>query len=291
MVLPKLSRMAYFFLRYARLAAFLFVVVYAAPLHAAKNIDVFIIAGQSNAAGRGDAKQSPDVAEGIAYQYVQGEIKPAKDPVGNAFTGSAWPQFALTYHEKTGRRAGFISTAVPGSALLLLADGGMGNWSRKGKLFNAAIAETTRAMDTFKEQGFRPKLKGILWVQGEMDAIRMPDIVRQDDYEGALRDLIRRFREAALENGWHKKVPFYIFQTGTNLDKKDDGYRMVRDVEDHVENASDGVIVVARDAITFPARRLMKDPVHYTQEGYNEMGRVGAEAVAATGSAVSTKRE
>ena len=84
----------------------------------AQEIDVFAIAGQSNAVGEGNESSGPAVAAGTAYQFFKGTISSADDPVGGASTGSAWPQFAISYNAATKRRIGLVPTAVGGTALI-----------------------------------------------------------------------------------------------------------------------------------------------------------------------------
>ena len=102
-------------------------------------IDVFLIAGQSNASGiPGSAEGSPRVPSGAVLQFYGGRISAGNDPVGNAEPGSAWP----------GRRVLFVPAAVPSSSLLSEADiMSAGHWDRRGKLL--ALLSTNVNGDAF----------------------------------------------------------------------------------------------------------------------------------------------
>ena len=85
--------------------------------------DVFVVAGQSNAKGRGTAEEAPEVPAGAAYEATpQGEIRALADPVGGANTGSAWPAFANAYTAATGRGVVIIGMAAGGYASGLIRD-------------------------------------------------------------------------------------------------------------------------------------------------------------------------
>ena len=62
------------------------------PAPSLSGYDFFVVAGQSNAKGQGNASSSlrPDVGEGYAISRT-GDITYLEDPFGNAETGSAWP--------------------------------------------------------------------------------------------------------------------------------------------------------------------------------------------------------
>ena len=67
-------------------------------LTSSNEIDMFLIAGQSNAAGAAPSGGAPDPIAGTAYQYYLGTISDAADTTTGAFGGSAWSQFAITYY-------------------------------------------------------------------------------------------------------------------------------------------------------------------------------------------------
>lgn len=254
------------------------------------SIDVFIIAGQSNAVGEGKKDLSPPVISGKVLQIYNGVISDANDPVGNARTGSAWPSFGNEYVAISGRTIGFIPTAVGGSGLSPYADLGTGHWAYltfygQIDLLGDSIAKTKEAMELLAASGYDATLKGVLWSQGENEAVNMTmgAQLSQADYEQQLLAVIKRYRE-----NLHPELPFYIFKTGTDrrLDQKRNimcpdhlGYAIVRAGQDHVAATTPYTKIIYADAHTFGDRGLLSDGLHYSQEGYNEMGLMGARTL------------
>src|ERR1044072_6201072 len=139
-------------------------------------IDVFLIAGQSNAMGKGDSTLSPKVPGNI-LQVNTGIITRANDPVGKnigtsgsqAHYGSAWPAFGNTYFQTTGNNIAFIPSSYDGSAQTAAAEYLFGNWDNTGVLFDSAVARVNSGLTTLINAGYAPTLKGVLWCQGEAD--------------------------------------------------------------------------------------------------------------------------
>ena len=238
-------------------------------------IDVFLIAGQSNATGVPDsAEGSPKTPPGDVLQYYKGRISDADDPVGAAQFGSAWPEFGDVYHAATGRRVLLVPASVPASSLSRKADFlSMGHWDEGGRLLDQAVAQTGEAM---KAAGPTARFAGVLWDQGEADAVAIGNrFETAADYKRLLRDTIARFR-AHLGAG----APFYIFETGATPNPDQSGYVAVRQVQVDVSATTPDAPIVFKDAVSFMARGMMsKAGPHYTQAGYNEMGRKGAQGV------------
>lgn len=248
-------------------------------------IDVFLIAGQSNAMGAGDSLLSPKVSNNV-LQVVGGQIKVANDPIGidigvtsnDAQTGSAWPAFGNTYYNATGKKIAFVPSARDGSSQTDVAKtGSFGTWDTTGVLFDSAVARVNSSMATLSAAGYKPVFKGILWCQGEADGKAINrGLMTQADYIAALKKMINRFRSQLNL----PTMPFYIFRTGTKTDTLDLGYYEIRDAQQVVANIDTfKVNIVFYNAIDYPARGLMSDVAHFTQAGYNEMGSLGAAAV------------
>ena len=251
------------------------------------DIDVFLIAGQSNAEGYDNTTSGPTTTPGTAYQYyssirsvpqdtftniiTNGVISPANDPVGNASTGSAWPQFAITYYNMTGHKVAFVPAAVGATSLIASDPNTWGNWSPTGKLFGNSVADANAAMAAFQAAGYNPHFVGVLWDQGESDA----HTGNGPAYESALQTLIANYGAQFGAN-----IPFYIFRTGTVVGANDEPYAEIRNAQEAAATANPNTFVVFRNAVDFPARGLMGLSGHYSQAGYNEMGNIGAEAIA-----------
>lgn len=247
------------------------------------DIDVFLVAGQSNQVGQGDSISSPDVYSGYVLQVNNGIISDANDIVGvtigasenAANTGSAWPSFGNTYFNVTSRKICFIPSSRNGSSMASAANIGVGTWDTTGVLFDSAVARVINNMAALSAQGYNPIFKGVLWGQGETDGLGINSgAIVQATYIDAFTKMIRRFRQQ-----FSYRMPFYIFRTGTYLGQQDSGFAQIRQAQQYVADNDSLTTMVFYNAIDFPARGLMKDNVHYTQVGLNEMGRLGALAV------------
>lgn len=235
-------------------------------------IDVFLIAGQSNAQGRGSSAESPITKEGTVYQFYNETISAGNDPVGNASTGSSWPAFGIQYYALTNRKICFVPSAFGGSAQTVAATTSFGNWDTTGTHFDTSVARLNRSLVALRNAGYNPQFRGILWCQGENDANAINTAtITQAVYLAAFQKMIGRYRTT-----FGKQTPFYIFRTGTINGGSDVGYDSVRQAQLTVTNGDSLTSIVFYNARYFLARGLMPDTYHYTQPAYNEMGRIGA---------------
>lgn len=241
-------------------------------------IDLFLVAGQSNAQGQApDNTLSPDTIPGKAYEATStGTLVQLADPVGNADIGSAWPAFANAYTAATGRPVAISPSAEGGTWLVPeYSTGGPGKYwgGTDSTLFSTSVTRGLAAVTTLTNAGWTPTLRGILWSQGEWDAnFGKDDPDLQTKYQAELVALFNRY---VTELG---PVRLYVFRTGGNNDY---GPTAVRAAQDAACAATDGMDMVFTGAVTFAARGLMVDTYHYSQAGYNEMGELGAQAIAA----------
>ena len=232
------------------------------------NIDVFLVAGQSNAQGQGTASASPVPPTGTAFQYYSSSLSALQDPVGNAASGSAWPSFAIKYYNLTKRKLCIVPTAVPSTSQTAAADPGNGTWDTTGTLFTASISTLNNALTALTNAGYTPLLRGILWCQGESDAGAITAAtITKAQYKTALQTMITNYRTSL-----GSYTPFYIFRTGGS---NTTGRTAVMEAQEEVADADYYTTVVFRNAIDFPIRNL-QNGAHYLQEGYNEMGDLGA---------------
>lgn len=240
-----------------------------------KPIDVFLIAGQSNAQGWVTPATSPTVPAGKVYQYYNGLFSAANDPVGNANTGSAWPAFGIEYNAITGRLVCFVPAAFAGTSQTVAANTGQGTWDTTGTLFDTSVARLNAALSYLIQNRYAPVFKGVLWCQGENDANAInTSLINQTTYILAFQKMIGRYRGV-----YGKNMPFYIFKTGTIQTGSDVGYASVRAAQEQVSNTDSLTVIVFRGAYDFKARGMMQSTYHYTQPAYNEMGRIAADNI------------
>lgn len=234
---------------------------------------LFLVAGQSNAVGKGDASLSPALMPGTAYEYVYqvDSLRPLIDPVGaneldfeSAAAGSAWPAFARTFHQLTGDTIVLVPAARGGSSCNEKAElDSYGTWASSGKLFKNALRKVSAAM---KKTGL--PLSGIIWLQGERDANAINNgQLSQSAYEQSLKELIGRFR-AAL----HANTPIFIVKTGYYKDHPTMGFDQVRASQGNIAKQMDAVHIVFEGANLFINSGFMMDEIHYNQGGLDKVG-------------------
>lgn len=240
--------------------------------------DVFLIGGQSNAETNGDKSSvtafSPPV--GGVFKWNGSAIVHGDDPITNntgVGTGSIWPRFGITYFQVTGRPVLFVSAAVGGTSLAPEADQGSGYWGpgANSKTY-AAIAKLQAVMAYITSQGDTYDLKGMLWCQGEADAL-------------AINNGQSSAFNMQSANGWMKwqlrlafgsTFPIYIFRTGTYT-PNDNGYAQIRQAQGEMIGEDYYSRIVFRDAVNFESVGWMQtDHIHWHQKGLNWAGHSAA---------------
>lgn len=178
-----------------------------------KEIDIYLIAGQSNAAGTTKYKAEDlrkidsryvDGFENIYYAGAAGgpsgqnmnlnevPLQPVKAGFGyqagihiGAEIGIA-DELSKYYNSETGKYAGIIKYGLGGTALLNDLGGANeagGNWvppsyqktlkegvtEKTGGLYRLFLAEVEKQLESYRDAGFKPVVKGMFWMQGEAD--------------------------------------------------------------------------------------------------------------------------
>lgn len=249
----------------------LFLACYVWKAQAAKYL--FLVAGQSNGVGKGEATLAPAVIPGTAYEYSyqSDTIEPVIDPVGvselnfeSAKSGSAWPALVHTFYKYTGDTIILVSAARGGSSCNEKAElRNYDTWAPTGTLFNNALLKVRAAM---KKTGL--PLSGILWMQGERDANAINQgQLNQQNYERSLSNLIERFRFELKT-----RTAFFIVKTGYYQNHTREGFDKVRACQDRVAKQMNGVYIAFEGTDLFARRGLMIDDIHYNQDGLNEIG-------------------
>lgn len=249
-----------------------------------KDIDVFLIAGQSNAKGKGDSTLSPKVISGKVLQINTGVITDANDPVGQDVPGSnersqygsAWPSFGNTYYNRTSRMICMVPSYKGGTSQCAAADAGAGNWDTTGVLFDSAVARVISSMSVLAAKGYNPIFKGVMWLQGESDAIGIQNgLITQTDYINAFTKMLKKFRQ-----NFGASMPFYIIRIGTSTTYNDTYWQQIRDAQQSVGNGDSVTQIVYYNSANFINRNLMQpDGIHYNQIALNEVGQMSANAV------------
>lgn len=242
-------------------------------------VDVFLVGGQSNAQGSGDPTEAPEVPEGIAYEFEPelDDLIPMAEPVGPGPRASAWSAFARSYVEQTDMPVVIVSRPAGGAAQHPAADLGGGHWEANDDHSVVALEALRKCLDHLDSRGITWTLQGILWHQGERDAISIEEgTIDQQDYFTAVQEMLAWFRESLEE----PMLDLFVFKLGRRRSGDTNGFRAIRAAQDDLAEQDDYVHIVYEGAPAFAEDGRMHDDLHYTQAGYNEMGEQGARSVA-----------
>lgn len=194
---------------------------------AARDYDVYILAGQSNMDGRGNAAdlEKPFAApQAGTLIYYTNPANPGKK--GEAKVSSGWTELAPGYSIGPGARdkglrsmtfgpevsfASAIAKAVPSDnpiAIIKIARGGTNlhtDWSPDGYMYKAFLAEVRAATKSLAGNGrHTATIRGVVWHQGESDAGH--ERKHPGSYQDNLEELIANIRKALKDDD----LPFVI---------------------------------------------------------------------------------
>lgn len=188
---------------FAALAGIVSALSLSAQTEAPKDLDLFLLVGQSNMAGRGNVAETdkaPDLKVFVlnaANEWAnQGE--PIHFDRSAAGVGLGF-RFGKLAAEKSGSPVGLIPCAVGGTDIL--------EWTPGSKLYKNAVRRARIAQKS-------GTLKGILWHQGESSRAN-PETMK--NYADTLTKIVESFR-ADLNA---PAVPFVCGELGEFLDKQD----------------------------------------------------------------------
>ena len=248
--------------------------------------EIFLIAGQSNAANYGSEKQQPK--SGLVVSFDDSSWRPADDPqpgaggTGGSFIPAFGDAMVQRFHVPIGIVAiGVGSTSVrewlpKGTEVNRLTTTGRGldetspeHWQANGKLFD----KLSSRLDVFGPHGCR----AILWHQGESDAGQArggAPAERQisgEDYVRYMKTLVEASRRAA-----HWPVPWFTAQTT---------YHSARDPADDEFRAAQKSLWESKLTFEGPDTDALgpefRQGVHFNARGLQMHGQLWAEKVGA----------
>jgi hypothetical protein len=228
---------------------------------AKENVWVFIMAGQSNMAGRGMVEPKDTIAnKRILSINKEGKLIFAKEPLHfyepNLTGLDCGLSFAKTLLKKIPGNISIliIPTAVGGSAISQW----LGDSLYRGvHLFS----NFTRQVNNAKQFG---NIKGILWHQGESDANEK----NGGKYEERLGTLITKFREVAGVND----LPVLIGELGS-FSKNKTQFSLINDAIHHYAAQNVNACVISTSDL-----KDKGDSLHFNSAGQRTMGKRFAEA-------------
>jgi len=125
--------------------------------------DVFVIAGQSNAASWAEERTATRSAQASMWDPESNQWQTLTDPMPytDGGGGSYWPLFADLLFAKEGVPLGFVNTAIGGT--------GIGQW-QKGGASDSGIPLYARLLTAVSGLNAQRGYRMILWHQGEADS-------------------------------------------------------------------------------------------------------------------------
>jgi hypothetical protein len=228
---------------------------------AKKDVWVFILAGQSNMAGRGTVEPQDTIpSDRILTINKDGKIIYAKEPLHfyepNLVGLDCGLSFAKAMLDKIPKRVSIllIPTAVGGSAISQwLGD----STYRSVKLFT----NFKQKVSLGKEYG---EIKGILWHQGESDA----NASNIPKYKDRLTLLIKRFREVVGND----QLPVVLGELGSYSANPESWLKINEQSRLYVQTDKNSAIVKTDDL------KNRGDNIHFDSEGQRTLGRRYADA-------------
>lgn len=205
---------------------FVMLVLVATPLAAAEQYHVYLLGGQSNGTGRGNAADIPagsplaDPQTDVAFWYrntlsgSSNNTLPESQLIDLA-PGSGHGKVGPVYSVEIGPEVAFgrtLADALPDQNILIIKGSRGGSnlhtgWSATGtdylnfvQTVNAALAAVTSNGDTYV-------MSGMIWVQGEAD------VGSAGSYQSNLIDLIDRVRNDVFDG---EDAPFVLSQLSDN---------------------------------------------------------------------------
>lgn len=174
-------------------------VLFFANLSHAENIDLFVLAGQSNAQGyAGNAQYYPEDPDGLDSSIHFYWVTPRHSSSKGKWTtmraqGGRFKKghfgLEVTFArclKKAGYHPGIFKYSLGSTSIAH-------DWGQPGdgKMYDQMVTELANAVSLLEQQGARVHIQAFIWIQGESDA-ETPDMAHA--YEARLRTLIDDFR-------------------------------------------------------------------------------------------------
>lgn len=254
-------------------------IVFSTHSLSAEPINVFILAGQSNMSGNAAVNGLPSEYSG-KFENVLIHLDPKTDGLANRKgswmtlePGFGWgngnanqfgPEllFGITLSkEYPDQKFALIKSSVAGQDLAVqFLSPSSGN---AGKLYNGLVSEIDNALSSLDDQ-YEPQIMGMLWMQGEADAMNQG---WANAYEKNLENFIKDIRaEVEVED-----MPFIA----ANIDEQGMWWTHYRIVNGAMNNLADKM----ENVFTFPTKGFDTDGIHYKTQGMIELGKAYAEVI------------
>lgn len=266
---------------------------------------VYIIAGQSNAAGTGIISETNSLpfwsywdTYGYNFGYWNIGNPSPNDKVwreGSAIRTSSMlegeylfgPELGLAYKLQTnGSKRFYIFKAAWGSSSLLGSEPGSNNWLTRGAggHYDTMLASYRNAATQLCQAGYRPVVKGFLWMQGESDS-GAPWVSK---YKAGLTKLVDQLSEDVLPAG----SPFIVGKVKKHMEEgvtlRGAFWDAMRSVQDSVNGYLSKVFVIDTNSLpSFTGDCTGATNfcyIHFNTEGQIHLGYAAYDQIAKTSS-------
>lgn len=227
-----------------------------------ENIWVFVLAGQSNMAGRGKVEPADTIPDPrILSINKDGELILAKEPLHFYEPGMAGLDCGLSF-------AKTLLSSVPDHISLLIIPTAVGG-SAISQWINDETFREVPLLSNFKKKIAIGKqygtIKGVLWHQGENDAIK-PETIAV--FQRQLQKLFKIFRK---EIG-NKKLPVFLGELGSFSVNNLKWQETNEQIRNFVSSDRHAYLIKTDDL------NHLGDQVHFDSKGQRLMGRRFAQA-------------
>lgn len=264
-----------------------------AQIQSSLEYDVYFLGGQSNAAGRGDASELPNIDGGI-YDGLQTDVQfywrktlvtsngnltqnqflPLQPDSGQGLNNP--PGSAVEYGPEIamGRT---LADAFPDRNIVIIkyAHGGSNlhtQWAAGGSMYNTFISVVTDSLADITNAGATFNLRGFAWVQGEADAGQTTNSL---NYEANLTNLISRVRTDVFGG---EQAQIVVSRLSVNqYNNLGNGQLNVRAAQVAVAEADSAVEWLDSDGAEFSTYNI-NNPIHFDTIGVISMGQAFGEA-------------
>jgi len=226
-----------------------------------ENVWVFILAGQSNMAGRGKVEPIDTIPDSrILTINKERELILAKEPLHFYEPTMTGLDCGLSFGKE-------LLKHIPDSISVLIIPTAVGG-SSISQWINDSTFRNVKLMTNFNEKieiGQKyGTIKGILWHQGENDATTQETI---EIYNKQLQKLFSLFRNSIA----NRELPIIIGELGS-FSKTDDTWQAINSkIEEYVKTDPNSYLIKTNDL------KDKGDRVHFDSEGQREIGRRFAE--------------
>lgn len=141
------------------------------------------------------------------------------------------------------------------------------NWSSAGTARYEAVMKVKKALQSLENDGIGYTLLGIVWMQGESDALYIQEGWEQaSDYRNSVEDTLNYIK---TEIG----TDIYIVKIGQYQNKVyDNACALVNSVLTDVANANDGISIISDAMVSSRDDGYLVDSVHINQDGQDILG-------------------